>query len=137
MRRKSTLPVSLFYLSVSKSHGSETVSQHAPYQDPETKAAKWNPAIVNSIIHICAFPFVTCQNVFCVKDLNIFTKSCRIWFLNNCDQYMYWVAHFVVREWTFQLLCFTVLFYTDTHFRHIFFTSVLQYSCSIGILLDT
>ncbi len=33
-----------------------TVSQHAQYQDPEIRAAKWNSAIINVIIHTCNFP---------------------------------------------------------------------------------
>ncbi len=32
-----------------------TVSQRAQYQDPEAKAVKWNSAMINFIIHICAF----------------------------------------------------------------------------------
>ncbi len=44
-----------------------TVSQHAQYQDIDAEAAKWNSAIIHFIIYTCAFPTVTCQNVFCDK----------------------------------------------------------------------
>ena len=44
---------------------SVTVSQHAQYQGPENEAAKWNSAIIHLITYTCAFPTVTCQNVFC------------------------------------------------------------------------
>lgn len=36
-----------------------TLNQHAQYEDPETKAAKWNLVIINIIIYTCAFPIVT------------------------------------------------------------------------------
>ncbi len=42
----------LSYPSVPASHDSVTVSLHAQYQDPETEAAKWNPAIINFIISV-------------------------------------------------------------------------------------
>ena len=64
-----TLTMALFCSSVPVSHDSVTVSQHTQYQDPETEAAKWNSAIVSFIIYTCAFPTVTCHNVFCEKGL--------------------------------------------------------------------
>ena len=42
-----TLAMALFYPSVPLNHDSVTVSQHVPYKDPETEAAKWNPDIIN------------------------------------------------------------------------------------------
>ncbi len=50
-----TLTMALFCSSVPVSHDSVTVGQHARYQDPETEAAKWNPAIINFIIYLCFF----------------------------------------------------------------------------------
>ncbi len=44
------------------------VNQHTRYQDPETKAATWNSAIIHSIICTCAFPTAACQNVSSEKD---------------------------------------------------------------------
>lgn len=38
------------------------------YQDFETEAAKWNPALINRMIYTCALPSVACQNVFCEKE---------------------------------------------------------------------
>lgn len=52
--------MSLFYSSVSVSHDSVTVNLHAQHIDPETEVGKWN----STIIFICAFPTVACQNVF-------------------------------------------------------------------------
>lgn len=45
-----TLTMSLFYLSVSVSHGSVTVNEQ------ETEAAKRNSAIIFFIVFFCAFP---------------------------------------------------------------------------------
>ena len=59
--------MALFHSSVPVSHDSVTVSQRAQYQDPETEATKWNSAVINFIIYTCAFPAVTCQNVFLEK----------------------------------------------------------------------
>ena len=39
------LTLTMASLYSSESHDSVTVSQHAQYQDPETKAAKWNSVI--------------------------------------------------------------------------------------------
>ncbi len=47
-----------------------TVSQHARHQEPENVAAKLNPAIINLVIHTCAFPAVKRQTVFCKKKKN-------------------------------------------------------------------
>lgn len=58
-----------FYLSVSLNHVSVKVSQHAQYQNPEIEAANGYSAVINFIIHTCAFPAVTGQNVFCEKVL--------------------------------------------------------------------
>lgn len=52
-----------------------TVCQHEEYQDPETKATKWNLAIIHFITHTCVFLTVICQNVHCEKGfrcVNIF-----------------------------------------------------------------
>ncbi len=40
------------------SHAGGTVTQHEQYHDPESEAAKWNPAITKSIINTCDFPHV-------------------------------------------------------------------------------
>ena len=66
--------MALFFSSVPLSRDSVTVSCHAQYQDPENEAAKWNSAVINYIIYICAFSTVTCQNAFVeikVTKLNI------------------------------------------------------------------
>lgn len=34
-----------------------TVNQHTQHQSPETEAAKYNPAIINCIIHSCGFSY--------------------------------------------------------------------------------
>lgn len=47
-----------------------TVSQHAQYQDPETKAAEYNSAMID-ITYTYAFPTETCQNVFVRKAFNV------------------------------------------------------------------
>lgn len=44
--------------------------QHVQHQDPETEAAKLNVDIFNFYIYICAFPVVTCQNVFSENGLS-------------------------------------------------------------------
>ncbi len=62
--------MSLFYSSVPVSHDSVTVSQHTQYQDPHTGVAKWNLAIIPLINYACAFPTVTCRNVFSEKGLS-------------------------------------------------------------------
>lgn len=43
------------------------VSQHAQYQLPEIKKAKWNLAIIHVCICTCAFPALKCQNVLCLR----------------------------------------------------------------------
>ncbi len=40
--------------------------QHAQYQDPETKTAKWNSTIIHFVIYTCSF-LLTCQNVLYEK----------------------------------------------------------------------
>lgn len=50
---QTTLKMAQIYSSVS--HDSMTVSHHAQYQELNTAAAKWNPAINNFIICTCAF----------------------------------------------------------------------------------
>ncbi len=59
----------LFNSSVPVRHDSVTVNQHEQHQDSETEAAKWNSANINFIIYACAFPAVTCQNIFSEKGL--------------------------------------------------------------------
>ncbi len=59
-----TLATAPLYLSVQVSRDSVTESQHEQYQDTNTEVSKWNSAIINCIIYTCAFPAVTCQNVF-------------------------------------------------------------------------
>ncbi len=58
------LTMTLFYSSVPASHDGVSISQHAQHKDPDTEAAKWNSAIINFIIYICAFYTVIFQNVF-------------------------------------------------------------------------
>lgn len=47
----------------------------AQYHDHETEEAKWNSAIINLIMHTCAFPRVTWQSVFREKGLFSLTKE--------------------------------------------------------------
>lgn len=49
---------------------SESDSEHAGYRDPGIKAAKWNSAFINFIVHTCVVPSVMCQNTFCEKGLS-------------------------------------------------------------------
>lgn len=69
----------LFYLSVSGSHNSVTVSLH------NTKTPKLKQHI---IIHTCAFPHVTRQNVFVKKHklIKLETSNERVSGLYNCGE---------------------------------------------------
>ncbi len=57
-----------------------TASQHAQHQDLEAEVAKWNSAIIHLIIYTCAFPTVTCQNVF---SSCIYTQAWLCAFVGN------------------------------------------------------
>ncbi len=52
-----------FCSGVPVSYDGVTVSQHAQYQDPETKAAKWNSAIFNFYYLYLFFSTVTSRDV--------------------------------------------------------------------------
>lgn len=47
--------LSIFTPSVPVIQDSVRVEQHAQYQESETKAAKWNSAIIHVIMYPCAF----------------------------------------------------------------------------------
>lgn len=68
--------MALFYSTVPERHDTETGSQHAEYQDPETEVDKWNSVTIHFIIYTRAFPTVTCQTVSCqtytCSDRNVF-----------------------------------------------------------------
>lgn len=51
------------YSSIPVKRKSLTASQQAQNKASETKAAKWNSAIIYFTTHTCAVPTVACQNV--------------------------------------------------------------------------
>lgn len=52
-------------------YDSVTVSQHSQYQDPQSEASKWNPAIIDPNIYTCASPAANSLKMFSVKKAYI------------------------------------------------------------------